>query len=36
LHPENPRFKPIVPKPDEVRILGRVIEVRRHLLDKKR
>ncbi len=36
LHPENPRFKPIVPRPHEVRILGRVIEVRRHLLDSKR
>lgn len=31
LHPENPRFPPIVPDPAEVRILGRVIEVRRRL-----
>lgn len=33
LHPENPEYQPIVPRPEqEFRILGRVIEVRRHLL----
>jgi repressor LexA len=35
LHPENPRFKPILPPTSEggreFRILGRVVEVRRHL-----
>lgn len=31
LHPESPGFEVIVPPPGEVRILGRVIEVRRHL-----
>ncbi|MCE9636002.1 MAG: transcriptional repressor LexA [Planctomycetes bacterium] len=31
LHPENPDFPVIVPPPGEARILGRVIEVRRHL-----
>jgi len=32
LRPENPAFKPIVPGPgDELEILGKVIEVRRHL-----
>jgi repressor LexA len=32
LHPENPRFEPIVPaKGAEFRILGRVVEVRRQL-----
>jgi repressor LexA len=29
LHPENPAFPVIVPKPGECRILGKVIEVRR-------
>lgn len=32
LHPDNPAYAPIVPRPDDLRILGRVIEVRR-LLD---
>jgi repressor LexA len=31
LHPENPAFEVIVPKPGECRILGKVIEVRRNL-----
>lgn len=31
LHPENPDFPVIVPPPGEARVLGRVIEVRRHL-----
>jgi repressor LexA len=31
LHPENPAYAPIVPEPSEVRLLGRVIEVRRVL-----
>jgi repressor LexA len=32
LHPENPAFDPIVPAPgDDFAILGKVIEVRRHL-----
>ncbi len=31
LHPENPAFPVIVPKPGECRILGKVIEVRRTL-----
>ena len=31
LHPANPAFAPIVPDPAEVRILGKVIEVRRYL-----
>ncbi len=31
LHPANPAFDPITPAPDEVRILGRVIEIRRYL-----
>lgn len=31
LHPANPAFDPIVPDPAEVRILGKVIEVRRYL-----
>jgi repressor LexA len=31
LHPENPDFPVIVPPPGELRILGKVIEVRRHL-----
>jgi repressor LexA len=31
LHPENPRFEPIVPDTDEVILLGKVIEVRRYL-----
>ena len=33
LHPENPVFKPIIPKPDSLTILGKVIEVRRYLED---
>ncbi len=31
LHPANPDFRPIVPAPDEVEILGEVVEVRRSL-----
>jgi repressor LexA len=31
LRPENPDYKPIVPDPDEVQILGKVVEVRRFL-----
>jgi repressor LexA len=31
LQPENPTFEPIVLEPDEVTILGKVIEVRRYL-----
>ena len=31
LHPENPDFDPIIPKPNEVTILGKVVEVRRYL-----
>jgi SOS-response transcriptional repressor LexA len=29
LQPANPRFKPLVLDPDEVQILGKVIELRR-------
>ncbi|MCE5263700.1 MAG: transcriptional repressor LexA [Deltaproteobacteria bacterium] len=31
LHAENPAFPPIVPRPGEVLILGKVIEIRRYL-----
>lgn len=31
LHPENPAFTPIVAAPESVRVLGKVVEVRRHL-----
>jgi repressor LexA len=31
LHAENPAFAPIVPRPGELRILGRVVEVRRYI-----
>ncbi|MCP4603433.1 MAG: repressor LexA [Proteobacteria bacterium] len=31
LHPENSRFEPIVPNPDSLALLGKVIEVRRYL-----
>ena len=31
LHPENPSFEPVVPDPKELRLLGKVIEVRRYL-----
>ena len=31
LRPENPDYQPIVPDPDELQILGKVIEVRRFL-----
>ena len=31
LHAENPGFPPIIPRPGEVLILGKVIEIRRHL-----
>ena len=30
LHPENPTFEPIVPEPNELILLGKVIEVRRY------
>ena len=31
LHPANPAFDPIVPAPNSVQILGKVVEVRRYL-----
>ncbi len=31
LHPENPEFSPIIPDPEELEILGRVVELRRTL-----
>lgn len=31
LHPENPEFFPIIPEPGSLVILGKVVEVRRHL-----
>jgi repressor LexA len=31
LHPENPDFEPIIPDPEELTLLGKVIEVRRYL-----
>jgi repressor LexA len=31
LWPENPAFAPIIPPPEEVRILGKVVEIRRYL-----
>ncbi|MFQ5479004.1 MAG: transcriptional repressor LexA [Candidatus Binatia bacterium] len=31
LHPENPAFEPIVPPTEELRVLGKVVEVRRYL-----
>jgi repressor LexA len=31
LHPENPDFKPILPPPEELNLLGKVIEVRRYI-----
>ena len=31
LHPENPNFEPIIPDPEELMIIGKVIEVRRYL-----
>jgi repressor LexA len=31
LHPENPDYEPIVPRPGAVTLLGKVIEVRRNL-----
>jgi repressor LexA len=31
LHPENPDYEPIVPDPRELKLLGKVIEVRRSL-----
>jgi repressor LexA len=31
LHAENPRFEPLTPDPKDVRILGKVVEVRRYL-----
>lgn len=33
LHPENPDFPVIVPRKEDVRILGKVIELRRYLKD---
>ena len=34
LCPENPAFEPIVPPPDQLRILGKVVEVRRYLSER--
>ncbi len=31
LHAENPAFEPIVPDPKQFSLLGKVVEVRRHL-----
>jgi len=31
LHPENKRFHPIVPDPDQLIILGKVVEIRRNM-----
>jgi repressor LexA len=31
LHPENPAFEPIIPDPEQLQILGKVVEVRRFL-----
>jgi repressor LexA len=31
LHPANPAFEPIAPDPREIKLLGKVIEVRRYL-----
>ena len=31
LHPENPEFEPLIPDPEEVEILGKVVELRRTL-----
>jgi repressor LexA len=31
LHPENPAYEVLAPAPDEMTVLGKVIEVRRHL-----
>ena len=31
LHAENPKFEPIVPDPKDLRLLGKVVEVRRFL-----
>jgi repressor LexA len=31
LHPDNPDFEPLVPDPRELKLLGRVVEVRRRL-----
>ncbi len=31
LHPENDAYQPIVPQPSDVKVLGRVVEVRRSL-----
>jgi len=31
LHPENPNFQPIILKPEDAQLLGKIIEVRRHL-----
>jgi repressor LexA len=31
LQPENPAFEPILPAPDELTLLGKVVEVHRHL-----
>jgi repressor LexA len=36
LHPENPAYRPIVPPPDRLRILGKVVEVRRYLTHRRR
>jgi repressor LexA len=31
LHPENDAYQPIVPEPGDVKVLGKVVEVRRTL-----
>ena len=31
LHPENPDYDPIILKPEDTQLLGKIIEVRRHL-----
>ena len=31
LHPQNPRYRPIVPDPQRFLLLGKVVEVRRYL-----
>jgi repressor LexA len=35
LHPKSPRFKPIIPEPNTLSLLGKVIEVRRYLSPQK-
>ncbi|MFT4570776.1 MAG: repressor LexA [Hyphomicrobiaceae bacterium] len=31
LHPANPDFEPIIPNPNDIEILGKVVEIRRYL-----